>query len=68
MRCEQSRNGLRKGLQVGIEPSRHWLWGYTDGRQLLKALSLWCSEVWMDMENGKEHERHLNKKTVQNCE
>lgn len=40
MGCEQSRNGLRKGLQDGMEPSWHQLWGCTDIRQLLKALRL----------------------------
>lgn len=55
--------GKDHSVACRTEWSQNWV-GMLGHWELLKPLGLWPSEAWMDMENGKEDERHLNKKTL----
>lgn len=72
MGCESGSRMLGKDHSFGVAYrmawSRHRPWRHTDVMELLKPLRLQRSKAWVDMENGKEDERHLDQKTMQNSE
>lgn len=69
MRCKSGSRMLGKDHSFGVAYrmawSRHRPQRCTDVMELLKPLRLQPSKAGVDMENGKEDERHLEQKTMQ---